>query len=83
MSGRPLWAFKTASRRRAVFNAHKGLPRIFYLTYQSSRLVLSYCDNIFEIKVDLAEKFQVLLHPNMEEIFMKFKDALHGYDFFC
>ena len=26
MSGRPLWAFKTASRRRAVFNAHKGLP---------------------------------------------------------
>ena len=57
--------------------------QIFYLTYQSSGLELSDRANRFEIKVDLAKKFQVQFCINMEEIFLKFQDAFHSYAFFC
>ena len=50
MSGRPLWEFNAESR----FKAHKGLTRIFYLSYQSSGLNSSFMCDIFEIKDKFA-----------------------------
>jgi hypothetical protein len=52
---------------RRPLKAHKGRTRIFYLTYQMSRLVLSCSTKFFKIQVNLSEKIQVEVYANQDK----------------
>ena len=68
---------------RRPLKTHKGRTRIFYLTYQMSKLVISCSTKIVKIKVNLAEKIQVKAHANQDDFSCRINDVKDAYDFYC
>ena len=62
MSGRSVWAFTMASRRRAIVNAHTDRMRIFYRTCEKKQQIecIFLCDSV------IAHTCQNIIGPTGE-----------------
>ena len=59
MSGRSVWAFKMASRRRAVVITHTDRTRIFYLACEMKQL---------EGSVSKVHEYQLVLYQKLIQL---------------